>query len=180
MSNVSGPNKPSVNDSSYYPQTGSVQGVNTPPKSPFGGTGIHRTQRTQVCQVLLVPVLMNKWKCLVMSVVIVLCKWCSCGAGKQFLVSRKHGPWELVYKTNLLLQLSLHGLCGGARGPFVRESDRSLIDASSLRSGFWDPKSLWKGLHLRRNVLFVFPSALFLGQAGRGRWYSMESIFGCE
>lgn len=171
MSNMSGPNKPSVNGSCYYPQTGSVQEVNIPPKSPFGRTGIHRTQRTKVCQVLLVPVLMNKWKCLVMSTVIVLCKWCSRRAGKQFLVSRKHCPWELVYNTNLLLQLSLRGLYRGTCGPFVRESDSSLIDASSLCSGFWDPQSLWKWLHLRRNFLFVFPSALFLGQAGRGRWY---------
>lgn len=103
-----------------------------------------------------------------MSTVIVLCKWRSHGAGKQFLVSRNIALESLFTTPNLLLQLSLHGMRGGARGPFVRECDSSLIDASSLRSGFWNPKSLWKGLHLRRNVLFVFPSALFLGQADSG------------
>lgn len=114
--------KPSVNGTCYYHQTENIKGVNIPPKSPFGGTEIHRTQRTKVCQVLQVPVLMNKWKCSVMSIAIVLCKWHSHGACKQFLVSRKHCPWELVYSTNLLLQLSPRGLHRGALAPCLRKS----------------------------------------------------------
>lgn len=157
-----------------------MKGVNIPPKSPFGGAGIYRTQRTKVCRVLQVPVLMNKWKCSVMSVVIVSCKWCSRGACKQFLVSRKHCSWEIVYNTNLLLQLSLHGLYREAVGSFMRESWQFLTCClqSQQRWLMGAQTAFGRGSTLREMFLFSFFSALFLVQAGRVGWYLMESIFG--
>lgn len=145
--------KPSVYGTCYYPPIENIKGVNIPPKYPFGGTEIHRTQRTKVCQVLQVPVLMNKWKSLVTSIVIVLCKWHSHGACKQFLVSRKHCPWELVYRANCFSNF-LFMACTEEHLPRVWENhDKSLISACSLHGGLWDPKSIWR---LKRNVLSFF------------------------
>lgn len=119
--------KPSENGICYHHQIEDIKRANIPPKSPFGETEIYSTQQTKVCQVLQVPVLMNKWKCLVMSIMIVLWKWHSRGACKQFLVSRKHCPWELVYNTNLLLQLSLPGLHGKPLAEVWENQDKSIF-----------------------------------------------------
>lgn len=137
--------KPSENGTCYHHQIEDIKRANVPPKSPFGETEIYSTQQTKVCQVLQVPALMNKWKCLVMSIMIVLWKWHSHGACKQFLVSRKHCPWELVYNTNLLLQLSFPGLHGEPLAEVRENQDKSFTGASGLRGGVWDPKSLGRG-----------------------------------
>ena len=163
------PRRPSENGTCYHHQIEDVKRANVPPKFPFGETEIYSTQQTKVCQVLQVPVLMNKWKCLVMSIVIVLWKWHSRGACKQFLVSRKHCPWELVYNTNLLFQLSLPGLLGGAFGRGMRESGQ--IFHWGLWSQGWSMGSqepLEGSSTFKEIFLFFFPSIFLLVQAELG------------
>lgn len=90
-----------------------------------------------------------------MSVVIVLCKWCSRGACKQFLVSR-NTALERLFTTPICLSVLFPACTEEHLARFRQILDKSLIDAFSLSSGFWDPKSLWRELLLKRNVLFSF------------------------
>lgn len=171
--------KPSENGTCYHHQIEDIKRANIPPKSPFGETEIYSTQQTKVCQVLQVPALMNKWKCLVMSIMIVLWKWHSRGACKQFLVSRKHCPWELVYNTNLLLQLSFPGLHGEPLAEVRENQDKSFTGASGLRGGVWDPKRLGRGAPPLKKYSSFFSFCLPLGPNWAG-WYLTESISGKE